>query len=83
MAKVAEDIRRWLEYAKAQGSTHLIVVYDEFECDDYPVHVMPGENVQKKMEEYDKKDMQKVVEVYSFKHGIDEQLAQGRVFNLD
>jgi hypothetical protein len=48
MAATQEDIRRWLKEAKKEGATHVIVVCDSFDHEDYPVPVMPGENVREK-----------------------------------
>ena len=44
MATTKQVIRRWLKEAKAKGATHMIVVCDTFDHEDYPVFVMPGDN---------------------------------------
>jgi hypothetical protein len=63
MSTTHEDIARWLKEGKAKGATHLIVVCDTFDHDDYPVYVMPGENARAKEAEYNGKSMQRVHEV--------------------
>lgn len=83
MGTTQEDIRRWLERGKDQGATHLIVVCDTFDHDDYPVFVMPNENVRDKEAEYNGKNMQRIMEVYSLKMDWDKQLNQTRAFNYD
>jgi len=45
MATTRQDIRDWLATAKRDGATHLIVACDTFDHEDYPVVVLPGENV--------------------------------------
>ena len=77
------EIWRWLEEAKRAGATHMIVVCDMYDHDDYPVNVMPGQDVREREKEFDSKNMQKVVEVYSLSRDLDEQLAEERAFHYD
>lgn len=55
-----EDIERWLNDAP-KGATHMIVVCDTFDYEDYPVYVMPGEDVKEKEHRYSI-NMQRVME---------------------
>jgi len=48
MAVTKGEIRTWLLEAKKEGATHVIVVCDTFDYDDYPVKVMPGEDAKKR-----------------------------------
>ena len=75
-----DDIRRWLENGKKKRVTHLIVVCDTFDYEDYPVYVHKNENVHE-VEEQHSKDMQRVMEVYKLSMDWDEQLNQKRSFN--
>lgn len=75
-----DDIKRWLERGKAEGATHLIVVCDTWDYDDYPVFVSPKENVHEVKNEYSK-DMQRMMEVYNLSMDWDEQLNETRSFN--
>lgn len=70
-----EMIREWLEKGEEEGATHVIVVCDTFDYEDYPVMVKPSERVREKVEEYRKKRWSKVMEVYNLSMDIDEQLA--------
>lgn len=81
MATEKNDIQEWLERGKKKGATHLIVVCDRFDHEDYPVFVSPQENVHEKESEYDRKSMQKVMEVYNLSMDWDTQLNQFRSFN--
>lgn len=83
MGTTREEIREWLARGKAEGATHMIVVVDTFDYEDYPVFVKPDQDVRKVHEEYNGKNMQRVMEVYSYKKDLEEQIAQGRVFNFD
>ncbi len=74
------DIREWLERGKKNNSTHLIVVVDRFDNDDYPVFVSENENVYDVESEHNK-NMQQVMEVYNISMDWEEQLNQYRSFN--
>ncbi len=79
-----EQIRSWLHEGKAQGATHVIIVCDTFDYEDYPVYVRPGQDIRTRMAEFDDRNMQRVMEVYSLRRDIEEQLRKvGHVFNLD
>ncbi len=84
MATTREDIASWLKRAQAQKATHLLVVCDTFDYEDYPVEVMPGEDVQKKYQEYHQEGkMSKVMEVYALHLPLDAQLAEHRAFHFE
>jgi len=83
MATTQTDIRRWLNDAKKMKATHVIVVCDTFDWEDYPVFVIPSEDVQKKYAEFNGPNMQKVMEVYSLKIDIVSQLKEHRSFHFD
>lgn len=83
MGTTREEIREWLERGKAEGATHMIVVCDTFDHEDYPVFVKKGEDVRKVHAEYNGQNMQRVMEVYSYAKDLEEQLAAPRVHNFD
>jgi len=76
-----EEIKAWLQNGKKQGATHLIVVCDTFEWEDYPVYVKPDENVHLVEYQYSEKNMQRVMEVYNLSKDLNTQLKQHRSFN--
>jgi hypothetical protein len=82
MAAARDEIRAWFEEGVKQGATHMIVVCDTFDHDDYPVFVAEGEDVRKMAASYDGKEMQRVMEVYKLSADMSEQLSQHRVFNI-
>lgn len=82
MAAGKSEIRSWLEEAKLLNATHLVVVCDTFDFDDYPVYVKPPMSIEKILEDYDGKEMQKVMEVYKLDMDIEAQLAERRAFHL-
>lgn len=81
MATTQDDIRRWLKEAKKDKATHVVVVCDTFDWEDYPVSVKKGQDVQKVIADHSK-DMQKVMEVYNLSMDIDKQLKEHRVWNV-
>ena len=54
-----------------------------FPQEDYPVYVMPGEDVREKIDAYNGDDMQEVIEVYSMKLDIEQQLDEHRAFHIE
>ena len=89
-----DTLADWFERGKSMGATHLIVVCDTFDYEDYPVFVMPNEDVRKKAFEYGNdngggkptivnNNMQRVMEVYSLSLPMDEQYAERRAFHFE
>ena len=93
MTATRNDIVGWLEEAKQKGATHLIVACDTWDHDNYPVYVMPGEDVRQKAVEHgydlennrpmENGNMQVVDEVYSMAKPVADQLSQRRALNFD
>lgn len=84
MGTTRDEIREWLERGKAQGATHMIVACDTFNHEDYPVYVMPGDDVRKMRDEHSDPDkMSRVMEIYSYALDLEQQLAVHRAYNLD
>jgi len=76
-----ERIRKWLERGIAEGATHVIVATDTFDYGDYPVNVMPGDDPRERAEELRNEKMTKVMEVYSLRMDIEDQLNEPRAFH--
>lgn len=83
MAATKEDIRGWFKRGKESGATHMIVVCDTYDHEDYPVYVMQDENVREKAKQYNGQNMQSIMEVYSFKLDLEKQMAEYRAFHWD
>jgi hypothetical protein len=80
MAANKQDISDWFDAGVRQKSTHLIVVCDTFDYEDYPVYVAPSEDVRLKVIEHTG-NMQKVMEVYNLSMPKQAQLDERRAFN--
>lgn len=85
MATTKEDLSEWFDQGVQRGATHMIVVCDTFDYEDYPVYVTSQEDARKKKEAYDKGEhpMQKVMEVYCLTRDKASQLAERRSFNFE
>lgn len=78
-----KQISDWFDRGVAANATHMIVVCDTFDHGDYPVYVLPTEDVEevrKYNNSYDR--MTRVMEVYKLSMDRDVQLAEERAFNF-
>lgn len=82
MAASFEDISRWVRRAKEEGCTHLIVVCDTYDHDDYPVYVSKDEDIHERIEHFQKASMQRIMEVYKMSMDLDAQLKERRAYNV-
>lgn len=77
-------IKRWLDHGRKQKDiTHLVVVCDTFDYEDYPVYVSKKESVEEIVAKYHGPNMQKVMEVYSYRRNLEKQMAETRAYHLD
>jgi hypothetical protein len=83
MTTTRAEIRRWFDNAKAAGATHMLVVCDTFDYDDYPVDVMPGECVRAVAAAHNGPNMTRLMEVYAMHLDRETQLAEGRAFHYE
>lgn len=80
-----KEIEQWFRDGVEQGATHMIVVCDTFDYEDYPVYVASDQNFRKIVSKYQLSagNMQKVMEVYDLSKGMAEQVyCDERVMNL-
>lgn len=82
MAATTARIRRWLERGKEEGATHVIVVTDEFDHNDFPVFIKPNESVKNRITYYDNLRLHRVQEVYNLSMDIEKQLNEYSAYNL-
>lgn len=81
MATSKEQIRAWLTEGKARGATHVIIVCDTFDHDDYPVYVSPSEDAREIALRYNGQNMQRLMEVYNLHGDLEAQMNEHRAFN--
>lgn len=83
MAATRQDISRWFDRGVEQSATHLIVVCDTYDYEDFPVYVQPGQDTREIADRESRRPMQKVMEVYALHLDKEAQLAQRRAFHYD
>lgn len=80
-----DEIATWFGEGKGRGATHMLVVVDEFDYEDYPVYVQPSDKpnaVQAAVDRYDSSSMQRVLEVYDLSMDAHVQLNQPRAWHV-
>lgn len=85
MSTTRSDLSAWFDEGVEQGASHMIVVCDTFDHEDYPVFIMPGADARSYAAEQfgwpDIKNMQRVMEVYDLRKNKDSQLSEHRAFH--
>lgn len=76
-----DDIRTWLQEGIAGGFTHVLIVCDTFDHEDFPVFVDIDQDVYKLAAEFNGPNMTRLMEVYNLKMDIETQLEERRAFN--
>lgn len=82
MAASKKRIREWIERGITNGATHVIVICDTWDYEDYPVYVEPNESVETIVNRYMCSSMQQVMEIYNLSKDIEEQLREYRAWNM-
>ncbi len=82
MATSRDEIREWLARAQKANATHMIVVCDTYDHEDYPIDVMPGQDVRQIYNQYNGPDMQRVMEIYNLSMDLEAQLLETRARNF-
>jgi hypothetical protein len=82
MVASKSDIRRFWKRFEPENHSHMIVVCDTYDYDDYPVFVPKNKDVNEVIEDYRNKSMQRVMEVYSGSIDFEKQLKEDQCWNL-
>ena len=72
MAASRQDISAWFDRGVSERASHMVVVCDTFDWEDYPVFVKSAEEAKARYE--DRTNMQKGMEVYKLSDPKDEQM---------
>lgn len=84
MATSRATIEHWLDTLYAGDDlTHMIVVCDTFDYQDYPVYVSTGESASDIAGQVETADMTRVIEVYSKSRSRELQMAEHRAIHYD
>jgi len=82
MATTIHELKNWFLKGKTKGATHMIIVCSTFDWEDFPIYVMPSQDVKKEFDLQSKKEMQKIMEVYNLNKDISAQLNQFRTMEF-
>jgi hypothetical protein len=80
MGTTKEQISEWFDRGVKQGATHMIVVCDTYDWEDYPKYVMPDQDVREEEEKSNGSSMQQVMEVYKLSESKARQMKELRCF---
>ena len=75
------EIKTWFEDGEGIAATHMIVMCDTFDYEDYPIYVLPGEDAKAIAEFKNGSNMQRVMEVYNLSLPMQSQLDERFCFN--
>ena len=78
MAATKQEISQWFDEGVKQGATHMIVVCDTYDHEDYPVYVLSGQDAKEKANRCASENMQCVMECYNLTLDKQTQLAERR-----
>jgi len=83
VAATRTDISGWLDKLYSSESlTHMVVVCDTYDWEDYPIYVAKDEDVREVAVAHSA-NMQRVMEVYSKSLTKEAQLAEPRAFHYE
>jgi len=76
-----DEIRDWLKSERTNDCSHMIVVCDTYDYEDYPVYIQQGSDIQKEIDQRNSQ-FSKVMEVYDLSKDIEKQLSEKRAWNI-
>ena len=82
MSTTTALLSRWFDDGTAPGANHMIVVGDQFDYEDFPVYIRPGEDAAEVLAREAARELQMVMEVYCPSMDKEAQLHEVRTFHL-
>lgn len=76
------EIEAWFNEGVRQGATHMIVVCDTFDHEDYPIYTTGAKHTREQYAAHNGVNMQRVMEVYDLSAGKAAQLAEGWAMHM-
>ncbi len=74
-------ITRWFENGIDLNATHLVVVCDLFDYEDFPVYIYEDESPEERVIYWNSQDFCKVMEVYDIQLDMNAQLNESRAWH--
>jgi hypothetical protein len=82
MATTVYQIRKWFDEGKANGYTHMMVMCDTYDYEDYPKYVKGSSEYARRMaREYASYPMTRLMEVYNLTLDGEPQFKEYRAYN--
>ena len=75
-----DEIAEWVRAGKDRGATHVMIIVDTFDWEDYPIYVKPDEDARAIAK--NPGSMQRVMECYDLSKDIEAQLNENRSMNF-
>lgn len=75
-----DEIKEWFEHGVENNNTHMIVVCDTWNYEDFPVFCK--NNINDKINNYESNKDYRVMEVYNLSLNMEEQLNEARCYNI-
>jgi len=89
MTATRSDIEGWLKQGEKLGATHVVIVHDTFDHDNFPMYIMPGQEARQEFfEKYQKgrkpgEAAYAADECYDLSLNIEDQLNERRANHWD
>lgn len=88
MTASLSDIKGWLNQGIEKGATHVVVVHDLYDHDNFPLYIMPGQDARETFKKgYGNTRPNETGygadECYNLSMDIDEQLSERRAHHWD
>lgn len=77
-----KQIAEWFRDGVRRGATHMFIVRDNFELQDYKVYVLADEDAEEKNNLYSLDGDHTVMEIYSLSIDMDFQLSEKRAWHI-
>lgn len=82
MAVTKLEFENWIERGRKMGATYLISVVDTFDWEDYPVFVMPEQNLIEIRKQYDNVNMQIINEVVQLNPDNENIMSEKKILEI-
>ena len=82
MAASRKEISDWFDEGIQDKRSHMIVVCDTFDHDDYPVYADTDDDCRERYNDLNGKNMQRVMEVYDLRQDKAAQMDESRAWHL-
>jgi len=80
-AATKNDLIKWFQKGVRNNQSHMIVVCDTYDYDDYPVYINSLEEFEEEYKRVISHSSETIMEVYDLKMDMDSQMNEDRAFH--